>query len=51
MGERYLADAFKLAAAADPKVDLYYNDYNIEEPAKRKGAIDLIKKIKAAWKF
>jgi len=48
MGERYLADAFKLAAAADPKVDLYYNDYNIEEPAKRKGAIDLIKKIQAA---
>jgi len=48
LGERYLIDAFKLAAAADPKVDLYYNDYNIEEPAKRAGAIQLIKKIKAA---
>ena len=48
LGERYLVDAFKLAAAADPKVDLYYNDYNIEEPAKREGAIKLIKKIKAA---
>lgn len=47
LGEQYLVDAFKLAAAADPKVDLYYNDYNNEEPAKRKGNIDLIKKIKA----
>jgi endo-1,4-beta-xylanase len=47
LGEQYLIDAFKLAAAADPKVDLYYNDYNNEEPAKRKGNLDLIKKIKA----
>ncbi len=47
LGEKYLVDAFKLAAKADPKVDLYYNDYNIEEPAKRAGAIALIKKIKA----
>lgn len=48
LGEQYLIDAFKLAAAADPKVDLYYNDYNNEEPAKRQGTINLIKKIKAA---
>lgn len=48
LGEQYLVDAFKLAAAADPKVDLYYNDYNNEEPAKREGTINLIKKIKAA---
>jgi len=47
LGEQYLVDAFKLAAAADPKVDLYYNDYNNEEPAKREGNINLIKKIKA----
>jgi len=46
LGERYLVDAFKLAEKADPKVDLYYNDYNIEEPAKRAGAIALIKMIK-----
>ncbi|MEO6177372.1 MAG: endo-1,4-beta-xylanase [Flavobacterium circumlabens] len=48
LGEKYLSDAFKYAAAADPKVDLYYNDYNNEEPAKRAGNVDLIKKIKAA---
>ncbi|MFC4477251.1 endo-1,4-beta-xylanase [Flavobacterium chungangensis] len=47
LGEKYLVNAFKLAEKADPKVDLYYNDYNIEEPAKRAGAIALIKKIKA----
>ena len=48
LGEDYLVDAFKLAAAADPKVDLYYNDYNLEDPAKREGVIRLVKKIKAA---
>ncbi|OIV42181.1 endo-1,4-beta-xylanase [Flavobacterium johnsoniae] len=48
LGEKYLVDAFKLAAEADSKVDLYYNDYNLEDPAKRAGAIALIKKIKAA---
>ena len=48
LGEQYLIDAFKLAAVADPKTDLYYNDYNNEEPAKREGTINLIKKIKAA---
>lgn len=47
LGEKYLVDAFKLAEKADPKVELYYNDYNIEETAKRAGAIALIKKIKA----
>lgn len=47
LGEKYLVDAFKLAAKADPNVELYYNDYNIEEPAKRAGAIALINKIKA----
>lgn len=48
LGEKYLVYAFKLAEKADPKVDLYYNDYNLEDPAKRAGAIALIKKIKAA---
>lgn len=48
LGEKYLVDAFKLAEKADPKAELYYNDYNIEEPAKRAGAIALIKKIKTA---
>jgi endo-1,4-beta-xylanase len=45
LGENYLATAFKLAQKADPKAELYYNDYNIEQPAKRKGTIELLKKI------
>ena len=31
-----------------PHSKLYYNDYNIEQPKKRAGAIALIKKIQAA---
>lgn len=45
LGDAYLPLAFKLAQKADPKAELYYNDYNIELPAKRKGAIEIIRKI------
>lgn len=48
LGENYIKEAFDLAAKADPTADLYYNDYNIEQPAKRKGAIELIKKLQAS---
>lgn len=46
LGENYLVNAFKLAAAADPKVDLYYNDYNMCDPKKREGAIRLVKHVR-----
>ncbi|MDH4459869.1 MAG: endo-1,4-beta-xylanase [Flectobacillus sp.] len=48
LGEGYIKEAFDLAAKADPKAALYYNDYNIEQPAKRKGAIEIIKKLQAS---
>lgn len=48
LGENYIVDAFRLAQAAAPNTELYYNDYNIEQPKKRAGAIALIKKIQAA---
>jgi endo-1,4-beta-xylanase len=44
-GKEYLTNAFKLAAKADPKVDLYYNDYNLCNAKKRKGAVDLVKNL------
>ncbi len=46
LGEGYIETAFRLAQKADPKAELYYNDYNIEQKAKRKGAIELLKKLK-----
>lgn len=48
LGEGYIKEAFDLAAKADPNAALYYNDYNIEQPAKRKGAIEIIKKLQAS---
>jgi endo-1,4-beta-xylanase len=47
LGEDYLPMAFDLAARAAPNTELYYNDYNIEQPLKRAGTIALIKKIRA----
>jgi endo-1,4-beta-xylanase len=48
IGEDYLVKAFQWAHEADPQAELNYNDYNLENPAKRQGAIVLIKKLKAA---
>jgi endo-1,4-beta-xylanase len=48
LGPDFVTEAFRLAQAASPKSELYYNDYNIEQPKKRAGAIALIKKIQAA---
>lgn len=45
MGEGYLASAFKWAAEIDPDADLYYNDYNMTNTEKRKGAIKMVKNI------
>jgi endo-1,4-beta-xylanase len=48
LGDDYIVEAFKLAHQADPNCELYYNDYNIEQPKKRAGAIEIIKKIQKA---
>src|SRR5690606_36179350 len=48
LGDNYIVDAFRLTAEADPHSDLYYNDYNNEQPKKRAGCIEIIKKIQAA---
>jgi endo-1,4-beta-xylanase len=46
LGEDYLVTAFKLAEKAAPETELYYNDFNIEQPKKRAGTIALLTKIK-----
>lgn len=47
LGKDFIPTAFQLAAKADPKVQLYYNDYNIEQPKKRAGAIAIVKLIQS----
>lgn len=48
LGDDFVTEAFRIAQAATPKSELYYNDYNNEQPNKRAGCIALIKKIQAA---
>ena len=48
IGDDFIAKAFQYAHEADPAAELYYNDYNLENPAKRKGAMAIVKKLKAA---
>ncbi len=47
IGEDYIAKAFEFAHQADPQAELYYNDYSIENEAKRRGAVKIIKTLLA----
>lgn len=48
LGADFVTEAFRLTQKASPNTELYYNDYNNEQPKKREGCIALIKKIQAA---
>jgi len=48
IGDDYLQKAFQFAHEADPSAELYYNDYSLENEAKRKGTVELIRRLKAA---
>jgi endo-1,4-beta-xylanase len=41
IGEDFIAKAFEYAHEADPNAELYYNDFSLENPAKRDGCIGL----------
>ena len=48
IGDDFIVKAFQFAHEADPSAQLYYNDYSLENEAKRKGAVELMRKLKAA---
>jgi endo-1,4-beta-xylanase len=49
LGEDYIKIAFDAAAAADPDVKLYYNDFGTEFPgAKSTAALNIVKTLKDA---
>ncbi len=45
IGEDYIEKAFEYTHKADPKAQLYYNDYNLCISAKRQGVIQMIKRL------
>lgn len=47
IGDDYVAKAFEFAHEADPDAELYYNDFDLEKPAKRAGVITLVQDLQA----
>lgn len=45
-GDEFILKAFEYAHAADPKAELYYNDYNMYMPDKVKGAVRIVNMLK-----
>lgn len=43
IGDDFLDHAFRFAREADPKAELYYNDYGLEDPHKRAKCVKLVK--------
>jgi endo-1,4-beta-xylanase len=47
IGDEYVAMAFRFAHEADPGAELYYNDYSVENAAKRRGVVALVRRLQS----
>lgn len=47
IGEDFIEKAFQFAHEADPDAELYYNDYSLENEAKLKGAVAIVKNLQS----
>ncbi len=47
IGDDFIRLAFQFAHEADPNVELYYNDYGMDNPNKRQRVVELIREIKS----
>ncbi|MDO4164346.1 MAG: endo-1,4-beta-xylanase [Bacteroides sp.] len=48
LGESFISLAFQYAQEADPDAELYYNDYNMHTPGKRRTVVKLVNDLRAA---
>lgn len=48
LGKDFIKYAFQFAHEADPQAELYYNDYNVEIPAKCDAIVKLVEEFKAS---
>ena len=46
LGKDFIKYAFQFAHEADPDAELYYNDYNVENPAKCDAIVALVKELR-----
>lgn len=46
IGDDFIELAFRFAHEADPDVELYYNDFNMFMPGKRRGVVEMVRRFK-----
>ena len=47
IGKEFVELAFQFTSEADPDAELYYNDYGMANPGRRKGVIEMVKNLQS----